>query len=470
MSRNLLETGTVFRGVGNAREFHATLAMLCSHPLHEQPYTEYISTRWYRAPECLLTDGYYGYKMDMWGVGCVLFEILALYPLFPGENEMDQIKKIHSVLGTPPAEVLAKFKRYSSHIDFNFPTKQGKGIAKLLPHVSADAVDIIVKLLAYDPEDRISARQALRHPWFHEIRTAEKRQAHANAAQRTAKTASSASGRATTRSTVAAATGSSATGGAGSSSVGGSTGETGGGKTQPSGGAVASGTGASSSKGGDASAKAATTVGSDPGLPTIAKGGPAAGSGGKGAASKRHGGHPASSTIALPVSSSTAHASAGSSNSSNKRHHAHHHSTGAASTRRSGHGHHHAGSHASGGGFSHHHPHPRMPPSAAVDASLPPIGKPVYSSTLRVGGAKYHHHHGSHHHSGGAHNKRSGRKRNEYATARSKGGKYHTGRSKMSQTTATARTGGSTNKGGGGVPGKYLSPYSQKFIQKQRQN
>lgn len=70
-----------------------------------QPYTEYISTRWYRAPECLLTDGYYGYKMDMWGVGCVMFEFIALFPLFPGTNEMDQIQKIHNVLGTPSKEV-----------------------------------------------------------------------------------------------------------------------------------------------------------------------------------------------------------------------------------------------------------------------------------------------------------------------------------------------------------------------------
>ena len=49
----------------------------------------YISTRWYRAPECLLTDGYYDYKMDLWGVGCVMFEIIALFPLFPGNNELD---------------------------------------------------------------------------------------------------------------------------------------------------------------------------------------------------------------------------------------------------------------------------------------------------------------------------------------------------------------------------------------------
>ena len=61
----------------------------CRGLYSKPPFTEYISTRWYRAPECLLTDGYYGYKMDIWGAGCVFFEILSLFPLFPGNNELD---------------------------------------------------------------------------------------------------------------------------------------------------------------------------------------------------------------------------------------------------------------------------------------------------------------------------------------------------------------------------------------------
>jgi renal tumor antigen len=60
----------------------------------------------YRYPSCLLTDGYYNYKMDMWGVGCVFFEIVSLFPLFPGTNELDQIQKIHNIIGTPPADLL----------------------------------------------------------------------------------------------------------------------------------------------------------------------------------------------------------------------------------------------------------------------------------------------------------------------------------------------------------------------------
>jgi renal tumor antigen len=58
----------------------------CKGIYSKPPLTEYISTRWYRAPECLMTDGYYDFKMDIWGYGCVLFEMIAKYPLFSGEN------------------------------------------------------------------------------------------------------------------------------------------------------------------------------------------------------------------------------------------------------------------------------------------------------------------------------------------------------------------------------------------------
>ena len=140
----------------------------CRGIYSKQPYTEYISTRWYRAPECLLTDGYYGPEMDLWGAGCVMFEITSLYPLFPGSNEVDQISRIH--------KVLQKFKsKGASHISFDFPQQKGLGIPQLIPHAPADGVELMVKLLKYDASERISAREAMRHPYFRDIREQEAR-------------------------------------------------------------------------------------------------------------------------------------------------------------------------------------------------------------------------------------------------------------------------------------------------------
>lgn len=88
----------------------------CRSVYSKQPYTEYISTRWYRAPECLLTDGFYTYKMDVWSAGCVFYEIASLRPLFPGTNELDQISKIHDVIGTPAQETLTKFQQGQEYL------------------------------------------------------------------------------------------------------------------------------------------------------------------------------------------------------------------------------------------------------------------------------------------------------------------------------------------------------------------
>ncbi|XP_071601666.1 MAPK/MAK/MRK overlapping kinase isoform X4 [Heliangelus exortis] len=86
----------------------------CTTISSKQPHTEYICTRWYQAPECILTNGYYSYKIDIWSAGCVFYEIASFQPLFPGSNELDQISKIHEVLGTPANKTLSKFKQQAN--------------------------------------------------------------------------------------------------------------------------------------------------------------------------------------------------------------------------------------------------------------------------------------------------------------------------------------------------------------------
>ncbi|XP_039394550.1 MAPK/MAK/MRK overlapping kinase isoform X9 [Mauremys reevesii] len=145
----------------------------CRSVYSKQPYTEYISTRWYRAPECLLTDGYYSYKMDMWSSGCVFYEITSFHPLFPGSNELDQISKIHDILGTPAKKTLNKFKQ-SRAMSFDFPFKKGTGLSPHVPNISPKSLSLMYAMIEYDPDQRIGAHQALHHPYFQELRTAEK--------------------------------------------------------------------------------------------------------------------------------------------------------------------------------------------------------------------------------------------------------------------------------------------------------
>jgi len=113
--------------------------------------------------------GYYNYKMDMWGVGCVFFELVSLFPLFPGNDEVEQIRMIHSVLGTPPDDLLEKIKKRSQHFppEFKFDYEPGTGIAELLvkAQASPECVDLINRLLAYNPDDRLCAHQ-VRFPIF----------------------------------------------------------------------------------------------------------------------------------------------------------------------------------------------------------------------------------------------------------------------------------------------------------------
>jgi hypothetical protein len=115
----------------------------------------------------LLTDGHYGAEVDIWGAGCVIFEIIALTPLFPGSDEIDQINKIHQILGSPPPLFWMNLKiRGSRNLRVDFPVYKGSGLVNLIPRVRQDCLSFLHGTLKYDATERITASQALEHTYL----------------------------------------------------------------------------------------------------------------------------------------------------------------------------------------------------------------------------------------------------------------------------------------------------------------
>lgn len=141
-----------------------------------QPYTEYVATRWYRSPECLLTRGWYGSKMDVWATGCVLFEIATGKPLFDGQDENDQMDKIDRVLSCPDYRLFMKFKKHKSDVFIKrYETcKQSERVFGAGLHTVYQpyrpAYEILKDMIVYDPVKRFSADRLLRKPYFYEMR------------------------------------------------------------------------------------------------------------------------------------------------------------------------------------------------------------------------------------------------------------------------------------------------------------
>ncbi|XP_010629118.1 serine/threonine-protein kinase ICK [Fukomys damarensis] len=130
------------------------------------PYTDYVSTRWYRAPEVLLRSTNYSSPIDVWAVGCIMAEVYTLRPLFPGASEIDMIFKICQVLGTPKKTDWPEGYQLSSAMNFHWPQCIPNNLKTLIPNASSEAIQLLRDLLQWDPKKRPTASQALRYPYF----------------------------------------------------------------------------------------------------------------------------------------------------------------------------------------------------------------------------------------------------------------------------------------------------------------
>lgn len=130
------------------------------------PYTDYVSTRWYRAPEVLLRSTMYSAPIDIWAVGCIMAELYTFRPLFPGNSEIDEVFKICSVIGTPDKRDWPEGFKLAAAMNFKFPQFSPTSLATLIPNASPEAIALMTDMLRWNPAKRPSAQQALRYPYF----------------------------------------------------------------------------------------------------------------------------------------------------------------------------------------------------------------------------------------------------------------------------------------------------------------
>eukprot|EP01083_Nonionella_stella_P176715 619028_1 len=171
LHRDLKTSNILYSNNGVLKVCDFGMARKYGSPL--KPYSHQVVTLWYRAPELLLGCEKYSIAVDMWSVGCVFAEFLTNKALFQGKAEMEQIELIFKMMGTPTEKTWPglsklkhtsrfKFKIHKGKLRQQFPSSSYMGSA----HLSEAGFDLLRRLLSMDPKGRLSATDALAHPWF----------------------------------------------------------------------------------------------------------------------------------------------------------------------------------------------------------------------------------------------------------------------------------------------------------------
>lgn len=138
-----------------------------------QEHSSYVCSLWYRPPELLLGGTVYGPSLDVWGVGCILMELLIGRPAFQAKDEEETMKLICQMFGTPSEESWPDVNKFPMSYEFEieyYPAEFQSWMQGAMAHRSFDvndsALDLLSKMMALNPENRISIAEALNHEWF----------------------------------------------------------------------------------------------------------------------------------------------------------------------------------------------------------------------------------------------------------------------------------------------------------------
>ncbi|KDD75737.1 protein kinase [Helicosporidium sp. ATCC 50920] len=169
LHRDLKPSNVLYTNAGRLLLCDFGLARAYGSP--QRDYTQLVVTLWYRAPELLLGQRAYGAAVDVWSLGCLAVELLTGSPCFQGRGEIDQLAQIVSLLGGPDESLWPEVRALPGFARFNFRAAgRGVGLAKKLEkcRVGPAGIDLLEQMLRFEPGRRISAAQALQHPWFRE--------------------------------------------------------------------------------------------------------------------------------------------------------------------------------------------------------------------------------------------------------------------------------------------------------------
>ncbi|KAJ3357793.1 hypothetical protein HDU83_002921 [Entophlyctis luteolus] len=181
--RDLKTSNLLMNNMGMMKVADFGLARRFGDPLGNM--TQLVVTLWYRAPELLLGATEYSTAIDMWSVGCIFAELVNKEPLAPGKGEIDQLDKVNNsccasssvtlmreqlfkLLGTPTDRTWPGFSKLPVAKSFNFRFQPFSNLKLRFPSLTANGMDLMSRMLTYDPASRISAAEALRHPYFTE--------------------------------------------------------------------------------------------------------------------------------------------------------------------------------------------------------------------------------------------------------------------------------------------------------------